>query len=84
MDVTVGRSARWGFGSGGQAAPVHLAVGVGGRTVLACTGGAVASPRELPFDQVLAELDCGPCRKFWNRAMKVDRDDPEGRTGEPA
>ncbi len=69
MDATVGVTSR------AEMAPrhVHLAVQVGGRTVLACNGGAVGDPRSVPFDTVLAELDCGPCRKFWNRAMKVDR-----------
>ncbi len=69
MDVTVGITNR------AEMPPrrIHLAVHVGGRTVLACSGGAVADQRSVPFDTVLAELDCGPCRKFWNRAMKVDR-----------
>ena len=69
MDVTVGITNR------AEMPPrrVHLAVKVGGRTVLACSGGALGDPRSLPFDMVLGELDCAPCRKFWNRAMKVDR-----------
>lgn len=74
MNVTVVLSARWGFGSAGQVPPAHLAVEVGGRTVPACTGGAVDRARQLPFDQVLAELHCGPCRKFWNRVVEVARD----------
>ena len=69
MDVTVGITNR------AEMPPrrVHLAVQVGGRNVLACSGGAVADPRPVPFDTVLAELDCSAGRKFWNRAMKVDR-----------
>ena len=69
MDVTVGITNR------AEVPPrrVHLAVQVGGRTVLACSGGAVGDPRSVPFDTVLAHLDCAACRKFWNRAMKVDR-----------
>lgn len=73
MNVVVGNSARWGYGSPSAPAPVHLVVEVGGRKILACTGGAVQEPRDVAFDQVLSELDCGPCRKFWTRVMKVER-----------
>lgn len=71
MNVNVGQSAR--YGRFGQDAPTHLAVHVAGRKVLACTGGAVSEPREVAFDQVLAEFDCAPCRKFWKSTMKVNR-----------
>ena len=52
MDVTVGITNR------AEQPPrrVHLAVQVGGRTVLACSGGAVRDPRSLQFDRVLAEF----------------------------
>ena len=73
MNVDVGQSARYGRFS--QDPPTHLIVEVGGRKVLACTGGAVNEPRALDFDQALAELDCAPCRKFWKSAMKVNRQD---------
>lgn len=71
MNVTVAHSERWSYISADP--PDHLVVEVAGRRVLACTGGAHCDPRSVPFDQVLAELDCGPCRKIWNRVLKVER-----------
>ena len=84
MDVVVGNSARWGRASYGQPPPIHLVVAVASRAVPACTGGAVRDPRDVPFDRVLEELNCGPCRKFWNHALKVDRSPVEGASAEPA
>lgn len=70
MNVTAGHSKRWGYGPD---APVHLVVQVAGRRVLACTGGAVDRPRDVPFDQVRGDLSCAPCRKVWTGVLKVDR-----------
>jgi len=68
MNVTVGTSERWGRGSD---APIHLVVDVANRQVLACTGGASAQMRPVPFDAVYEELVCGPCRAFWKRAART-------------
>ena len=64
MDVIVGHSQRWRGGG-------HLVVEVANRHVLACTGGAADGLSRVPFDAVLEELTCGPCRAFWKRAMLV-------------
>ena len=64
MDVRLGHSDRYG-------GPVHLIVDVGGRKVLACTGGASKNLSAVPFEQVRENLDCGPCRRFWARVIKA-------------
>jgi hypothetical protein len=64
MDVQLGHSDRYG-------GPAHLIVDVGGRQVLACSGGASKNLRAVPFEQVREGLDCGLCRKFWTRAIKA-------------
>lgn len=68
MNVTIGKSDRWGRG---DSAPPHLVVDVANRQVLACTGGAAAHIQPVPFDAVNEELTCGPCRAFWRRVFKV-------------
>ena len=66
MKVLVGVSDRWVRTR--HEAPVHLLVDVANRQVLACTGGAAAALRPVPFDAVREGLVCGPCRTFWRRA----------------
>lgn len=46
-------------------------VDVANRQILACTGGAAANLRSVPFDAVNEELGCQDCRNFWRRLMKV-------------
>lgn len=67
MDVTIGHSLRWGRTT--PSAPCHLIVDVANRQVLACTGGAGDRMKAVPFDAVIEELTCGPCRAFWRRVM---------------
>lgn len=66
--VTLCTSARWGRSPD---AVTHLVVDAAGWQVLACTGGAPANLREVPYHSVGGSLGCALCRKFWKRAGAI-------------